>query len=120
MAMIVNELTTNAVKYGALSRIGGTLTLAWQVVGNGKAPTLKLTWREDNGAQAAAPVAPPQRRGFGSLLIEQGVTRELQGSLSSQFEPGGLVSTIELPLKRVIATRYAARGRLRERLPASP
>jgi two-component sensor histidine kinase len=102
MAMVINELTTNAVKYGSLSHSEGRLTLSWaRVADDGRSPnlrppslrTLRLTWRE-----AGAPaVAEPSRRGFGSVLIEQSL-RELRGTVTMAYEPGGLVCTFDIPL----------------------
>jgi two-component sensor histidine kinase len=95
MAMVINELTTNAEKYGALSRAEGALTLVWSIVENGNPPTLHLIWQEAGGPGTS----PPKTRGFGSVLIEKSVVRELKGSVVMQFEPGGLVCTIEIPLQ---------------------
>jgi two-component sensor histidine kinase len=113
MAMVINELTTNAVKYGSLARPEGTLTLSWALVADGRGVrlnTLRLTWRE-----AGAPATPaPSRRGFGSVLIEQSV-RELQGSVAMAYEPGGLVCTFDIPLdglehRDLVAASPAAGG----------
>jgi two-component sensor histidine kinase len=55
---------------------------------------LRLVWREMGGP----PVQMPQRRGFGSRLIEQGLARELGGEVSLVFAPEGLVCRIDVPL----------------------
>ena len=52
---------------------------------------LALRWTERGGP----PVAPPERRGFGSRLVEQGLPLDLGGSARLDFEPAGLVCTIE-------------------------
>jgi two-component sensor histidine kinase len=44
-------------------------------------------------------VQPPTRRGFGSTLIEQNITRELGGTIEKNFDPGGLVCTMTLPIE---------------------
>ncbi|MBV8472987.1 MAG: response regulator, partial [Hyphomicrobiales bacterium] len=64
-AMMLHELSTNAVKYGALSRPDGTVSIRWTVSGD----SLCLDWRERGGPPIKAPVT----RGFGSTLIEQTV-----------------------------------------------
>jgi two-component sensor histidine kinase len=99
IAMVFNELTTNAVKYGALARRQGTLTLVWSIVETDGAGALRLIWTEANGPT----VSTPGPRGFGSILIEQGVERELKGSVALQFEPAGLVCTIDIPLRSLVA-----------------
>ena len=98
IAMVFNELTTNAVKYGALARRQGTVTLAWSIVETGAA-ALRLIWTEANGPK----VAPPGPEGFGSILIAQGIERELKGSVAMNFDPAGLVCTIDIPLRSLAA-----------------
>lgn len=91
-AMAFHELASNAVKYGALSNDTGRVSLVWHD-GDDK---LLLAWRESGGP----PVKPPERRGFGSRLIEQGLAREMEGVAQLDFEPSGLVCTIEVPSLR--------------------
>ena len=62
MAMILHELGTNSLKYGALSKPEGRVTIAWAVNGQG----LEMRWTENGGP----PVAATVRRGFGTKLIE--------------------------------------------------
>lgn len=69
MAMVVHELATNAVKYGALSCEQGRVGVRWEVEGAGETATLVLDWQENGGPPARAPV----RRGFGSRLIQAGL-----------------------------------------------
>jgi len=96
IAMIVNELTANAVKYGALSRPDGRIRIDWSIE-EGPGPRLRLAWAEMNGPS----IQPPTRRGFGSSLIEQSITRELGGTLAKNFDATGLVCTITVPLERL-------------------
>ncbi len=67
ISLLVHELTTNAVKYGALSTAEGSLRLAWNTERDGDADYLVLDWIERGGP----PVSPPTRRGSGSALIER-------------------------------------------------
>jgi two-component sensor histidine kinase len=97
VAMVFSELTTNALKYGALSRKEGSLSLAWTIVED---KVLRLIWREADGPAVSA----PKTRGFGSTLIKEGVERELNGTVALQFDPAGLVCTIEIPLQSLEAT----------------
>jgi PAS domain S-box-containing protein len=93
IAMALHELGTNAVKYGALSREGGKVTISWTVQ---RKPDLHLSlrWSEAGGP----PVKPPTRRGFGSRLIERSLARELAGTVELIYEPEGVVCTIEAPV----------------------
>jgi two-component sensor histidine kinase len=94
LTMALHELATNAVKYGALSNGYGVVSLLWEVVGEEEdAQTVRLTWRELGGPL----VAPPERKGFGSFLIE----RALQGGAGNaklDYNPNGLICTLEVAL----------------------
>jgi two-component sensor histidine kinase len=89
LGMVFHELATNAAKYGALST-AGKLFLAWSV-GDG---WLRFQWRETGGP----PVVAPERRGFGSRLIERSVTGELQGRVHADYGTDGLTLCFETPL----------------------
>ncbi|WP_443136822.1 sensor histidine kinase [Methylobacterium sp. Leaf85] len=93
IAMALHELGTNAVKYGSLSREGGTVTISWSVV---KEPEtrLLLRWSESGGP----PVTKPTRTGFGSRLIERSLARELDGEVQLMFAASGVVCSIEAPV----------------------
>lgn len=69
LSMLLHELATNAIKYGALSRDTGRLTIAWRLEGEGDGANLVLTWQERGGPA----VTEPARRGFGSQLIKLGL-----------------------------------------------
>jgi two-component sensor histidine kinase/integral membrane sensor domain MASE1 len=91
MAMALHELGTNAAKYGALSVAGGRVSVAWSLDGD----EVRLTWQEADGP----PVTPPQRRGFGSRLIEKGLARELNGEVELRFEPQGVRCELRFKLE---------------------
>ncbi len=93
LAMALQELATNAVKYGALSRPTGKLRIAWAIE-HGDPPCLHLEWRESGGP----PVRPPARRGFGTRLIERSLAQDLNGSVRIDFEPAGVVCRVEAPM----------------------
>lgn len=91
--LALHELATNAAKYGALSTSDGRVEVRWSTA-EGR---LLLAWTERGGP----PVAPPERRGFGSRLLERGVAAELGGAVTLAFQPDGLRCRIEAPLERV-------------------
>jgi two-component sensor histidine kinase len=96
VSLAFHELATNAVKHGALSVPGGSVDVAWAVVGPaGKgARRVEITWRERGGP----PVKPPSRRGFGSQLLEQGIGSQAHGTVQLDFRPEGLECRISLPI----------------------
>ena len=96
LALVFHELSTNAVKYGALSIDGGRVDLTWALESDDR---LRLTWVESGGP----PVTPPTRKGFGSRLIERGLRGDLRGSASLSYEPGGLICAMEAWLPRADA-----------------
>ncbi len=93
MALALHELVINAVKYGALSVEGGSVSITWRLETN-PAEILILDWRELNGP----PVIPPTRMGFGARLLQQGLVTEFGGEARLAFEPQGLTCRIEAPL----------------------
>jgi PAS domain S-box-containing protein len=90
-----HELTTNALKYGALSVPEGKVEVRWTVSGDSD-ERLHLTWREHDGP----PVEPPSRLGFGSRLIERAVAHELGAPIRLRFDRDGVVCEFEGPTHR--------------------
>ena len=76
-------------KYGALSDASGQIDLTWRVDRHGVPPHLKLRWKERDGPS----VAPPVRHGFGTRLIERGLTQDLGGQARIAFASAGVVCT---------------------------
>jgi PAS domain S-box-containing protein len=94
MSLVLHELTTNAIKYGALSATGGSVKLSWNNSYNEQGGrNLTLLWEETGGP----PVAPPKRAGFGSRLISRSFENS-GGRATSEFAPDGLRCLIEAPL----------------------
>jgi two-component sensor histidine kinase len=89
LAMLIHELSTNAVKYGALSSDTGTVTIDWREQPDG---CLALAWRETGGPPAAEPV----RKGFGTRLIESIVSGELGGTYEPSFREQGFSCIVTL------------------------
>ena len=94
IAMALHELSTNAIKYGALSNETGKISLQWSTTGGQDRPEVLLTWTESDGP----PVVAPARKGFGSLLLERTLAQDLEGEVTVRFEPGGLACIIRAPL----------------------
>jgi len=91
LGMAFHELITNAAKHGALSKDGGTVEIVWDCVRHNQ---LRIRWIELGGPE----VAPPQRSGFGRLLLERGLAHELRGKVQLEFAREGLKCTIVFPL----------------------
>lgn len=93
LSMILHELCTNAMKYGALSADEGRVYLQWQIEDCDKQPELAIQWKEHGGP---APVAPQGKSGFGTKLIRMG----LDGTGKVQFDltPTGLSVELRAPL----------------------
>jgi two-component sensor histidine kinase len=91
LGMVLHELCTNAAKHGALSVPDGRVAITWRVgAPEGGVRRLHLVWRETGGP----PVAAPTRRGFGSRLIERGLSAELGGHARIDFPVDGVVCEI--------------------------
>jgi len=93
-ALALHELATNAAKYGALSNDLGTVTLNWSVEGEGDDATLLICWRETGGP----PVALPERKGFGTVLIERSLRSYFRGCVETHYRSDGLVFEMEARL----------------------
>lgn len=93
LAMALQELATNAVKYGALSNATGQITITWNVE-QGEPSTLDLRWAESGGPA----VRTLTRRGFGSRLIERSLAQDLGGNVQIAFAPTGVTCTVHAPL----------------------
>lgn len=91
LGMALHELATNALKHGAWAK-GGRVEIEAEV--DEVAGATVITWREREGGAVAA----PERRGFGSRLLERGVAGELGGSVSLDFDALGLCCVIRTPI----------------------
>ncbi|GFE51180.1 signal transduction histidine kinase [Roseobacter cerasinus] len=89
VSLVIHELATNAVKYGALSGEGGAVDIRTSKTPHG----LWFNWRESGGPE----VKQPEERGFGTTLIEQAVPYELEGESELIFDPSGVIGRLFLP-----------------------
>ena len=85
LGMALHELATNAGKYGALSNDTGTVHIAWKAVNNGSS-RFEITWTETGGP----PVEAPERRGFGSTVIEKMARIAFGQPVKLEFRPEGV------------------------------
>ncbi len=88
LGMALHELSTNAVKYGALSSDRGTVALRWDTDAAG----MILDWRETGGPT----VVPPSRSGFGTKLLTHGLFDDGTGRVALAFDPAGVHCTIAI------------------------
>jgi PAS domain S-box-containing protein len=90
LSLLIHELATNAVKYGAFSAASGRIDVVWRVAEDGH---LEFTWSE---TLSTPTVAEPTSQGFGSTLIET-VTRQLAGDIQTRWRPQGVQISVRLP-----------------------
>ncbi|TPM30852.1 PAS domain S-box protein [Mesorhizobium sp. B2-3-4] len=105
LALAVNELATNALKYGALSTPGGRVTIEWALhpaQETSGAARLIWRWREQGGP----PVTPPTRRGFGRFLIERVLGTDFGGSVQIDYRPDGVECVLDAPAPQLPTARY--------------
>ncbi len=95
LTLAFHELSTNALKYGALSVSRGKVTVTWTLFEKREKTWIAIDWVEE-GAPSRA---PPTRRGFGSELIEARIPYELRGTGKTTIEPEGARCHIEFPLR---------------------
>ncbi|MES2698348.1 MAG: CHASE domain-containing protein [Pseudomonadota bacterium] len=101
LGLAIHELATNAAKYGALSRPGGRVEVTWERMGD---DLVKVEWQESGGPE----VTRPERRGFGTDLIERVVAQELRQPVKLEFLAAGLRCVLTIPVRR--PTQFAIRA----------
>jgi PAS domain S-box-containing protein len=93
LSLVLHELATNAAKYGALSSpASGRVRIVWTVK-NGR---LFLDWRESGGPAADR---PPGKKGFGTLLVDGAIKKQLRGEVDYDWLREGLVIRLSVPLE---------------------
>jgi len=83
IGLALHELATNAGKYGALSTDAGRVDVCWGTDGD----TLNVSWTERDGP----PVSPPERPGFGTMVIEGMAKKSVDGAVELDYAPSGLI-----------------------------
>lgn len=93
MALLIQELVTNAFQHGALgSEDGGRLQVAWTMEGEGPGRRLRLEWTESGQP------APPRRQGFGTSVLDGMLSYQLDGKATRSFDADGLRIVLTVPL----------------------
>jgi PAS domain S-box-containing protein len=96
VAMVLQELVTNAVKYGALSTPDGRVSVTWdRQSGGNPAAYLLMTWRETGGP----PIVVPSPSGYGTSLIRDLIPHELGGTVDLAFTPEGVYCNVGIPIE---------------------
>ena len=99
LGLAVNELATNALKYGALATAKGRLDVQWRLEGN----HLVVQWRESDGPE----VRTAALESFGSRLLRRLIEGQLRGSIVRQMEKDGVTCLLEFPITTVGVERPA-------------
>jgi PAS domain S-box-containing protein len=89
IGLALHELATNAGKYGALSVAGGRVDVAWEIDGN----TFTMGWTE----LAGPTVSPPQRPGFGTIVMGTMAERSVNGAVDLHYPPSGVTWRLTCP-----------------------
>lgn len=100
LGLALHELAANAARHGALSLASGRVEVSWHQVAADD--SIELVWRESGGPK----VDVPERRGFGSMVIEHNLSRALDAEVSLDFAEAGLTCRVSMP-KDQIAARTA-------------
>jgi PAS domain S-box-containing protein len=93
-ALVLHELGTNALKYGALSNGTGRVVVSWTVEAGQDGPLFRLRWTESGGPA----VRTPDRKGFGSRLIARSFPTAGGVTSAMTFEPEGVAFAVEAPM----------------------
>jgi two-component sensor histidine kinase len=94
LGLILHELASNAIKYGALSVPAGRVLIAWRQASDLDRRRIELDWIESGGPKVVA----PGDLGFGGRLIERSLDKVLESSVKLDFAEGGVEARISFPL----------------------
>jgi two-component sensor histidine kinase len=96
IGLALHELATNAGKYGALSTDTGRVDVSWGTEGG----TFALSWTECEGP----PVSAPQRRGFGTIVMQEMAESSVDGMVNLDYAPSGLTWRLTCPVANALET----------------
>jgi two-component system CheB/CheR fusion protein len=99
LSLVLHELASNALKYGALTQAHGRVFVIWELDGAEViSRRFRISWREVDGP----PVIPPQRRGFGTEVINEVPKYELGAEITLDYAPTGLQWRLDMPADRCV------------------
>jgi two-component sensor histidine kinase len=98
IGMALHELLTNAIKHGSLCNADGRIDVRWRLDAQGGDEHLFMSWSETDGP----PVAPPKRRGFGSMVIDSMVKTSLDADVEVAYAPTGFSWRLSCAAARVL------------------
>lgn len=104
LSLALHELATNALKYGALSTPTGEVHIGWSAGAAGTQEPFRLNWQETGGPL----VLPPQRKGFGSRLLERALSADFGGRVEMIYDPAGVRVELVAPMARLGVTEPSA------------
>ncbi|APX84452.1 histidine kinase [Methylorubrum extorquens] len=96
VSMALHELTTNALRHGALAHHGGRIAITWAVEDDPAGSSLAWTWNEHDGP----PPELPTREGFGTRLLNKILTAQIAADVDIAFDADGLRVNVRIPLGR--------------------
>jgi two-component sensor histidine kinase len=96
IGLALHELATNAGKYGALSTDAGRVNVCWGTDGD-----ITMSWTEREGP----PVSPPERRGFGTIVMQTMAERSVDGKIDLDFAPSGVTWRLTCPAANALEPR---------------
>ncbi len=97
LSLVIHELATNAVKYGALSHKAGWVEIAWRLVQSSPS-RVEISWSEHNGPV----VSPPTREGFGTRLMRRALPSEWRPQVQIDYVAEGVRVALEFDLTEII------------------
>lgn len=98
VGMVVHELSTNAIKHGALSVKDGSVQIVWQIDDDGTSQNFSMSWIEKDGP----PVTRPTNRGFGTTVVKRMTEMSLNGNVELSYAPTGLIWRLSCPVKNIL------------------
>ncbi|MFV0297296.1 MAG: PAS domain S-box protein [Hyphomicrobiaceae bacterium] len=99
LSMVINELTTNAVKYGALSASNGRVHVSWRIeTGTGRQHVVRIEWREENGPR----VIEPAKAGIGVSVIRELPAHQMDAEVKLTFPPEGVRCELKILLSELM------------------
>jgi two-component sensor histidine kinase len=101
LGLAIFELLDNAARYGALSVPQGKASLTWQHRPVGEGGGVEIAWTEEGGPN----VHTPERRGFGTLVIERNLARAAEAEVDLAFTPNGVRCRMLIPERQLSAAR---------------